>query len=296
MNEMLYPYQIASEKYLSCMESLPEDTPGRLSICLLDMLDEWFNEEGEIHYAQGSKAIYVIYKRVAFSPADFFEEWGQIMAQLDENWPVCVYGTAQTRETVRLEAHQCDGKIKMTQKNISGKKANQLEDCCLQVELPDVKSAENMQIVLKSFHIGKNTVAFDWKYADFLKEQKIAWIEQGYAFCYLSIDERPPLNQCLEALDFSQKKELWDLFLKDGFQPLEFEWLAELSKKGMVSDLLEWELSLKEVLTELGYRVENTSSNFALIDGSGKRLYYGIDHLSAAEKFFLKMIFPINFS
>lgn len=296
MNDMLYPYKIASEKYLSCMESLPEDTPGRLSICLLDMLREWFHTEGEVHYASGSKAVYIIYKRVIFSPMDFFDEWGQIMALLSETWPVCAYGTALTRETMRLEAYNEGGKIRAVQKNISGKKANELEDCCLQMEFPDAQTAANMQKVLAAFRLEANTVALDWKYADFLNKQKIAWMEQGSAFCYLSIDKQPPIEKCLEALDFSQKKELWDLFLKDGFQPLEFEWLAELSRKNMVFDLLEWELALKEVLCELNYSVENQFGSFALLDGEGRRLYYSIDHLSAAEKFLLKMIFPINFS
>ena len=105
---------------------------------------------------------------------------------------------------------------------------------------------------------------------------------------------RQPEIACIP-FDFPKKLALWLSFLKDGFQPIEFEWLADSIGENTLLNRLEWELSLEEAMDQLGFRTRNREKSFELFDGKGNKLYYGADCRSAAERSLVKLLFPLNY-
>ena len=76
---------------------------------------------------------------------------------------------------------------------------------------------------------------------------------------------------------------------------VEFVWLAEEISEDTVSNRMEWELALREAMKQLKFRIINQENSFELFDDAGKRLYFGSDCRSAAERALMKILFPLNF-
>ena len=73
-------------------------------------------------------------------------------------------------------------------------------------------------------------------------------------FCYAGIDastKRLPTDFLLTE-DISL-----DSLFKEGFGPVEFEWLADEISEDSISDRLEWKLSLRETMDQLHFHVVN---------------------------------------
>ena len=136
----------------------------------------------------------------------------------------------------------------------------------------------------------------EWKDGDFLQEQGLVLdlICRGL-FCYAGIDTEITASDCLLSLNFVQKISLWTAFLKEGFEPVEFEWMADEISEDSISDRLEWKLSLRETMDQLHFHVVNQENSFALFDGMGKRLYFGADCRQSAERALIKILFPLNY-
>ena len=81
----------------------------------------------------------------------------------------------------------------------------------------------------------------------------------------------------LRALNFQQKVALWTGFLKYGFDYAEFEWLYNTVSKDIVSNRIEWELSLHAAMQNLKYTIQVSPTDFEIHDGQGKRRYYSFN-------------------
>lgn len=110
----------------------------------------------------------------------------------------------------------------------------------------------------------------DWKDADFLREHKLILAPESRSFfCYAGIEPAGSARDRLLSLDFSQKIALWIAFLQDGFEPEEFEWLAQEIEDGTIANRMEWELALREAMDQLHFRLVNKEKTFQLYDGAG---------------------------
>mgnify|MGYP005976937251 CR=1 FL=1 len=84
-------------------------------------------------------------------------------------------------------------------------------------------------------------------------------------------------------------------FLKEGLEPLEFEWLAHEISEDILMNRMEWELSLRETMDQLHFRIINQEKSFEVFSGTGGRLYFGADDHRAAAWVLLKILFPLNY-
>lgn len=91
---------------------------------------------------------------------------------------------------------------------------------------------------------------------------------QGSLFSYFAWENARP-QQLLTALTAEHKALLWESFLADGQQPLEFAWLWEIYYTDQTRWLLEWELALDMVLDQLSFQVNRDTNSFCLLDGTG---------------------------
>ena len=106
--------------------------------------------------------------------------------------------------------------------------------------------------------------------------------------------EEMDLEDTLQTLTFQQKIILWTGFLKNGLDYAEFEWLYNAISKNVVSNRVEWELSLHTAMQNLKYTVQVSPNDFEMHDGHGCRRYFSFNSTSYAERAFLKILFPLN--
>ena len=74
----------------------------------------------------------------------------------------------------------------------------------------------------------------------------------------------------------------------------EFEWLYDAISEGVVSNRMEWELSLHTAMENLKYSIQVSPHDFEFYDGQGSRRYYSFNSTSYAERAFLKILFPLT--
>ena len=116
---------------------------------------------------------------------------------------------------------------------------------------------------------------------------------EGSLFAHFSWDSAPQTECFLSALSASHKPLLWQVFLEDYQQPREFDWLWETYYAEGAHYLLEWELALRTVMEKLQFQVERSES-YRLLDFTGRERCFDFIKGGAAEKVFLKLLFPVD--
>ena len=160
-----------------------------------------------------------------------------------------------------------------------------------------VPHSSNLTALLNAAEYDMEAVALEWKYADFLEQQKLCRIDHTLSFCYVILQEAEDQSRTgvyLSALTAQQKCQLWRTFLEKGLPQPEFEWLRNALLQGDIPNWIEWHLALYRVLEELGIRFLCRDGQFVLLDRQGKKLYFGIDHGNSAAQVLMKVLFPLR--
>lgn len=291
---MLHPYREAAKTQISLPAFPLQEAPGRTFFSMLCDINHWLAESPCVYGSAHGTSLYILYKNVAYLIDDFWEAFSLPMAAVGHTWPVCVFGTAQNQETVQLSAEAVEKQIQLIQRSISGQKNDELESLCIQVDLREIPTKEIFLRFLDAVDWQSNIAPMDWKDSGFLRSQELIAANARGLFCYAGLELSPSSDSCLSSLRFSQKIALWNSFLQDSFEPIEFEWLAGEITENSIDNRMEWELALTESMAGLGFRIVNQENSFELFDGQGCRLYFGSDCRRAAERALLKLLFPLN--
>lgn len=293
---MLHTFQQA------CVRSIPysgvheEPAPGRELLTMICDANSWFGSTPNIYSSIEEKTVYILYRGVVFPVTDFWDAFALPMAIIGRSWPISAFGTAENHETVRLFAQLKEHSVELLEQSISGKGSDTLHTLCLQVDCPDSETAQKLYRVFTAVNWRIDIAAADWRDADFLQEQKLMLksVNRGM-FCYACLDPEASTDECLLSLSFGQKISLWLAFLKERLEPLEFEWLSEKIAKKKLDSRMEWELALREAISQLDFRLVNMEKSFELFDNTGKKLYFSVDCQRPAERSLLKILFPLNY-
>ena len=273
-----------------------ERTPFKSLLSLATGVGRWLPESTHLVCGSAeSRRIYLLYRNSTVDVEALWEFAGVVMAEIDRDWPLCALGTADTQETVQLRASYEEGGLSLVQRNISGKSAEILRFLCFQVTCPDERVAAILLRMLRDLDWEQEIIAADWMDAEFLEGQELLDKKDARGFfCYASPNGRATTGRRLLALRFDQKVALWTAFLRDGFDPLEFEWLADEIDRDALYDRIEWELALWETIERLEMRVVIQKNTFELFDREDRRLYFGSDCRRAAERVLMKILFPLS--
>ncbi len=242
-----------------------------------------------------SNSLYVWFDDVAFAEDDFWQVFGEYLVFLHTRWKIDIFGTAgRSQETVCLTLQEENNHVYAVQKTLSGHPADTIESICLRIQCLSSEQSEILYALVAATNWKNGTIALDWKYGSFLLEENLAMPTQNSCFCYGNICENIDLEDTLQVLTFQQKIILWTGFLKNGFDYAEFEWLYNTISKDIVSNRMEWELSLHIAMQNLKYTIQVSPNDFELYDGHGHRRYFSFNSTSYAERAFLKILFPLN--
>lgn len=286
-------FEKTTECRLAPDTSVPDVSPARLALCLVQSLRNWFGTPSR-RMMDGTQLQYG-YEVLTVPVQEFSEIFGPLVQKIHQAWPIQIFGLGGQTELVELSFPRDEAGTMIRQYSISGHYYEQLRDLYLRIRFPDEQAAECMSKLLDAAEKESDAAALEWKYADFLDQQKLAEIDRTLSFCYVSFEEvesRPSVY--LSALTPQQKCQLWRLYLEKGLLPPEFEWLRDALTQGDVPDWLEWQLALYSVLEKLGIRFLCQNGQFELLDQQDKRLYFSVDHGDAAAQALMKVLFPLN--
>ena len=85
---------------------------------------------------------------------------------------------------------------------------------------------------------------------------------------------------------------LWTVFLTEGTTTGEFEYLYDQLSQGRALKMAYWELALRLTLSQLNIKIDYTDNTFKIENQEGKCMRLDFASSSAAEKLFLKILFP----
>lgn len=293
---LLHPYQIALETQIPLGRERAETAPARQVLLLLYGVNDWLGISPCICGSQSGNTVSVLYRNVDILLPDFWDAFAGTIAQINCDWPISAYGTAENQDSVRLTAVEEEDGIRLIQQSISGESTDTMQTLCFQITCPDSQTADRLYRLLDQTDWQTGIAAMGWQNLGFLQEQTLVIMPEIRShFCYAGIGTEITAQDMLSSLCFSQKILLWTAFLKDGFEPVEFEWLAKAISEKSLHNRTEWELALCETMDRLNFKVINQSRDFEIYDGAGHRRYFSTDLRCPAERVFLKFLFPLNF-
>lgn len=295
---LLHPYQDTLEIEIPREKEVRETSPGWELSALLYGVNDWLRISTSpcTCGSQGRKAIYVLYRNVALILTDFWDIFAPTMARINRDWPICAFGTAENQDSVRLSVREEENSIRLVQQTISGESTEVIRTLCFQISFPDSQTADVLLHLFEATDWRIGAAAMSWQELDFLREQRLVIEPESRShFCYAGVRTEVTGKDLLDSLSFRQKISLWTAFLKDHFEPVEFEWLVNAISKDLLGNRMEWELALRETMDQLHFTVINQNRDFEIYDGNGKRRYFGADLRHPAEWAFLKILFPLNY-
>ena len=292
---MLYPYQTAEEHRAPLQErALLRQPAGLLALELVCTINDLFTAAPSLLYQEGTKGLLLLYRDSACDTSYLEEECRELMACLSSHWETALYGTAPGGETGELTFHLEEGnRILCRTRCVSGRPFDQLSGLCVKLEADSSEHAARLRDVLGQIRYNARCCAVDRRAGAFLDENEILEDQDGSLYRYLTLEGDPSPIDYLQALSLEQKQHLWRIFLRDGEQPMEFAWLHEFAQEGAGFCMMEWELTLQQVLDELEFQIINQPGQFYILDPSGKQITFDFIRGCPAEKVFLKILFPV---
>ena len=291
---MLDPLQQAGEEAV-LLPPLPQGrSPAARFLELAAGLNALFDVTPHVLRLSGGTSLTLLYRDTAYRRRDVCDCVGALAAALSPGAPLTFFGATQTRETAEFTiAPAGPGKGRVLLRSVSGRPFDLLQGLGVRVELPRAEAAARWAAAAAALPFRGPCGVLPGEYGDFLADCGLLVPARGSLFAYLAWEAAGP-EQALSALDCAHKAALWRAFLLDGRQPLEFEWLWESYYTGEARFLLEWELALRAVLEDLGFRVERGKASFRVTDREGRQRRFDFARGGPAEKLFLKLLFPLD--
>ncbi|MBU5625469.1 hypothetical protein KQI82_00785 [Oscillibacter sp. MSJ-2] len=291
---MLYPVQMICERQISIATAAGADGPPAQFLEIGRILSRLFDECPTVVRFPGSTALTLLYRNAVYLWQDVLDCTDALAAALCAQCPLRFYGTTEGRESAEWTvcAEGRDSAL-VRLRSPSGRPFDHLQGLAVQMEMENGDSAAALAEVCLARPFRVPCAALTPKGAALLEGSSLLARPEGGRFSYLSWERLFP-RQLLFALTAAHKALLWREFLENGRQSAEFDWLWESYYTQEPLYLLEWEVALRMVLENLGFRVERSVANFHITDSRGRERRFDLIRGGPAEKLFLKLIFPID--
>lgn len=293
---MRYPFQVIKEWQIP-LTPLPKTYPATAAFLeLMVTLDELFDEFPAVLRLPEGTALTLLYRDVVYSDQDILNSVGGLACHISETCSLTFYGTTEHRETAEMTVRPGSSpkKGRVLTRSLSGLPIRRLQGLGVRLDLGDRDAADHLTVMARALAAsGGPWGVVSRQHEAFVHKCGLLQPTQGSLFSYFAWENARP-QQLLTALTAEHKALLWESFLADGQQPLEFAWLWEIYYTDQTRWLLEWELALDMVLDQLSFQVNRDTNSFCLLDGTGRERRFDFTRGGPAEKLFLKLLFPLD--
>ena len=250
---MRYPFQVIKEWQIP-LTPLPKTYPATAAFLeLMVTLDELFDEFPAVLRLPEGTALTLLYRDVVYSDQDILNSVGGLACHISETCSLTFYGTTEHRETAEMTVRPGSSpkKGRVLTRSLSGRPIRRLQGLGVRLDLGDRDAADHLTVMARALAAsGGPWGVVSRQHEAFVHKCGLLQPTQGSLFSYFAWENARP-QQLLTALTAEHKALLWESFLADGQQPLEFAWLWEIYYTDQTRWLLEWELALDMVLDQL---------------------------------------------
>lgn len=292
-NELYQRRTVRSERVPAC-ETGSKISPAILTLGFVYDLSRSLSVNPNVYYTDGNLMVAVMFSGSSFGCDDFMEEYRDTMADISAKWPLTVYGNVPGPETGELCARREGDEVVSYKKCVSGRDFSDFSDICIKVEPNDLEECSFLKEGITQMCSANRCIALPREYERFCVTSEFYVPIEGTHFSYLPMEGDVSCEERLRCLCVNQKEELWHEFLKYKMTAMEFEWLWDAYQDGTVNGLLEWELALESTLSRLNVKVTNDNQVFRVFDRNDMPMRFDYVHGSAADKVFLKILFPLR--
>lgn len=243
-------------------------------------------EQNPTTYASDDNVLWVYYPNSCFICEEMFERYSVFMALSG----ISIYGGADGFESGELTSEICsDNKhICNKKKNVSGTDFEIIRDIALKIPLESSRIVGEYAKLIGNISFRNSFLAAER--TDFA-ENSLNEFEQksdDTYYRYVILGDRD--ESYLNSLSVEQRKKLWILYLTDGLSPIEFDDAFSEMEENEIS-VFPWELALRLALEETGITV-SYENGYYVKTKNGSRIFPDLSSDIAAEKLFIKLIFP----
>lgn len=268
-------------------------SPLKMAILLIYEISHTLRIKPQVYSLQDERTLWVLFPEGCIECDQLLEEYGMIMALISKRYPLTLHGMIDTLEDGALEVSIQDEEILCKKSNFTGEDFNMLTSVYMTLKFSSLTELNFMDEVLRQVDFNKKCIALcsKWRVAPFAAKIFIPNLLTYYG--YVETGEIDDLEvDLLEALTVEQIMGLWTVFLTEGITTGEFEYLYDQLIHGRVCKMAYWELALRLTLSQLNIKVDYTDNTFKIENQEGKRMRLDFASSSAAEKLFLKILFP----
>ncbi len=271
--------------------SEPACADGQLLVMVHGLSQEL--SENPAIYTGDDHTLWIYFPHSCFVCDDLMEDYGIPGALILREFPFSFRGNTEALEPGEIICSLEKDRLRMELKNVSGPEYQELCDLTLWVKLDSSEHCRELEDMLRQM---------DWR-NEFAALTRTRYVERVMGplpqlhadthFRFLPLSPEVHLGDCVSNLSVERQKELWMVFFQDGISPVEFTYMADILAEGTPFPMFSWELSLRLALHEAGIRVEYPNhGGFQVWDGAGKRRLFNYENGTAAERLFLKLLFP----
>lgn len=274
-----------------CLGAVPATGPRPAPLAYLSAVRAFncFFETTPVLLESNAAATTLLYRNVSYLWQDVVEQAGVFAAQT----PLRLFGTTEHRETAEMDFFQQDTVLMARRRSASGREFDHLQGLALQAQWPDAALAQNMTALALSLSSRPVCCAVSGPAEEILRTGGLLLPTPGSLFGYLTWQRVSSLDLLL-CLGAAHQTQLWTRFLTEGRQSLEFDWLWSSYYRDGPLYLLEWELTLRTALAQLGFHMEQRQNAFRLLDRDGHEQRFDFARGGPAEKLALKLLFPLD--
>lgn len=269
-----------------------EHSPIRMALMFLYELSGEIEEDPVVFQSGGELELVALFRGACCRCGDLLASHSNTLALLSACWKVELCGTVGGPEVGKLSIWPEGAGLCWEQSNVSGHPFDELSDLCVKLKVETQQELEFLIEVLGRLSFRTQCIAVPKRYEKLCVENALAKHIDGARFCYLPMLGDVEPEEALESLSVEQKEVLWSDFLENGLPVREFEWAWAACRQGETMGLLEWELALRLALLKNEIQVINTESQFKVLDREGKAMRFSAASPIAAERLFLKILFP----
>lgn len=243
-------------------------------------------EQDPTVYAADDNVLWIYYPNSCFICEEMFEKYAAFMAFSG----ISIYGGADGFESGELTAEICEDNkyICCKKKNVSGTDFEIIRDIALKIPLESCQLVKEYAKLIGNISFRNSYLAAE---RTEFTEKNLNEFQQRSSdtyYRYVIIGENG--ESYLNSLSIEQRKKLWILYLTDGLSPIEFDDAFSAMEANEIS-IFPWELALRLALEETGITVSYENGYFVK-NRNGSRILLDFSSDIAAEKLFIKLIFP----
>lgn len=279
----------------------PEETAVPMgTICqLIYCLSGAFQIRPQAYEPENGRELWVSFPQAVIQCDAFFEEYGDCLASLCRRRPVsvCGYADGQPEEGELLVSVSEEGRggaqTDCVKRSISGRDFSFLSEVWLRIRFERCMEVKFVSQVVSYLDSCQAAVGVCARWADVFHEEGL--FEETDAGYFKYVFFREPEDReisLISCLTVPQLAELWRVWMDEMADTLEFELFYEHLGQLPPAVRSRLTMGLRLALERADIRVENCGEEFRVTDSAGARLWFDFRSGSAAEKLFLKLLFP----